>query len=192
MKIGVLALQGDFEAHARMVQKCGVEALLVKKNETLDTLDGLILPGGESTTQLKLLKKYEFFAPIADFYKKKKPLFGTCAGLILLARQIAGQEQRGFGLLNLLVLRNAYGSQKDSFEAEMDVPSWGTRVKGCFIRAPRIEQMDSSVEILASHDGVPVLVQENLVLGASFHPELTGDLQIHQYFLSLCKRQADK
>jgi 5'-phosphate synthase pdxT subunit len=185
-KVGVLALQGDVEKHVAMLNECGSDAILVRSKEDLCRLSGLIIPGGESTTIGKLLVRFELFSPIQELLQKGLPVYGTCAGLILLAREIVGLDQPSFAFLDITVARNAYGSQVESFEADISVPCVGEKpVRGVFIRAPIIERAGESVQVLARFEDAPVLVQQKKILGGTFHPELTDDLRIHQYFLSL-------
>jgi 5'-phosphate synthase pdxT subunit len=187
-RVGVLSLQGDFEAHAGAVARAGGEPVLVRQMEQLDGLDGLIIPGGESTTMLKLMDYEDLFAPIAEF-GRRKPMFGTCAGAILMANRVSNPEQESFGLVNLDVERNAYGRQVDSRVAEIEPdPEFERRtapgkLEAVFIRAPIIRQLGENVRILARYNGDPVLVEEGHHLVATFHPELTGDSRVHRLFL---------
>jgi 5'-phosphate synthase pdxT subunit len=185
MKIGVLALQGDFDAHRRRLEELGAEVVLVKKPEQLNDIDGLIIPGGESGTFLKLLGE-EGFAKLKDFVRVK-PTFGTCAGCILLATDVENPKQAGLGALDITVRRNAYGRQIDSSIRQgkfLNQP-----IEMVFIRAPKIERVGSGVEVIATEgkdkDKVPVLVRKGQTLAATFHPELSDDRRIHQYFLEL-------
>ena len=187
MKIGVLALQGDFDAHRRRLEELGAEVVLVKKTEQLTDLDGLIIPGGESGTFLKLLGE-EGIAKLKDFVQAK-PTFGTCAGCILLATDIENPKQVGLGALDITVRRNAYGRQIDSSIRQgkfLNDP-----VEMVFIRAPKIERVGEGVEVLATEgkendkDKLPVLVRKGQTLAATFHPELSDDRRIHQYFLDM-------
>jgi 5'-phosphate synthase pdxT subunit len=183
MKIGVLALQGDFDAHRRRLEECGAEVVLVKKTEQLNDIDGLIIPGGESGTFLKLLGE-EGLAKLKDFVQAK-PTFGTCAGCILLATEVENPKQAGLGALDITVRRNAYGRQIDSSIREgrfLKQP-----IEMVFIRAPKIERVGEGVEVIATEgkDQAPVLVRKGKTLAATFHPELSDDRRIHQYFLDL-------
>jgi pyridoxal 5'-phosphate synthase pdxT subunit len=183
MKIGVLALQGDFDAHRRRLEELGAEVVLVKKTEQLNDIDGLIIPGGESGTFLKLLGE-DGLAKLKSFVEAK-PTFGTCAGCILLATEIENPKQTGLGALDITVRRNAYGRQIDSSIREgrfLDQP-----VEMVFIRAPKIERVGKGVEVIATEgkDKDPVLVRKGKTLAATFHPELSDDRRIHQYFLEL-------
>jgi pyridoxal 5'-phosphate synthase pdxT subunit len=201
--IGVLALQGAFREHMRAIKKCGANAMEIKFPQQLDSLDGLIIPGGESTTIYKLLQKYNFIPALEKFYKQKKPLFGTCAGLILLAKVVKG-DSFGLGYIDIIVDRNAYGRQIDSFEQSVllelgpaheknnlifksgaDAADRPDKFQAVFIRAPKIEKTGEEVQILGNVDSVPVLAREENVLVCAFHPELTNDLRIHQYFIDM-------
>ena len=186
MKIGVLALQGDFEAHRRRLEELGAEVVLVKKPEQLNGIDGLIIPGGESGTFLKLLGE-EGIAKLKDFVQAK-PTFGTCAGCILLATQVENPKQPGLGALDITVRRNAYGRQIDSSIREGQFLN--DPLEMVFIRAPKIERVGEGVEVIATEGKdkdkkVPVLVRQGNALAATFHPELSDDRRVHQYFLDL-------
>jgi 5'-phosphate synthase pdxT subunit len=179
MKIGVLALQGDFDAHRRRLKELGTEVVLVKKPEQLDEIAGLVIPGGESGTFLKLLGE-EGFAKLRDFVRVK-PTFGTCAGAILLAAEVENPKQAGLGALDITVRRNAYGRQVDSSIREGQF--LGDPIEMVFIRAPKIERVGTGVEVIAIEGKDPVLVRKGKTLAATFHPELSDDRRIHQYFL---------
>lgn len=179
-RIGVLALQGDFDAHRRAVERSGAEAIEVRNAADLNQIDGLILPGGESTTMLKLLQIENLFEPLRAFGQAKS-IFGTCAGAILLASEVLNPEQPSLGLMDLTVERNAYGRQIDSRIAPIDVA--GATEEAVFIRAPIIRRAGPAARILASYEGVPVLVEEGRHLAATFHPELGSKSQIHQRFI---------
>jgi len=183
MKIGVLALQGDFDAHRRRLQELGAEVVLVKKPDQLNEIDGLVIPGGESGTFLKLLGE-DGFAKLKDFVLSK-PAFGTCAGCILLATEVENPKQAGLGALDITVRRNAYGRQIDSSIREGRF--LGDPIEMVFIRAPKIERVGGAVEVIATEgsDKVPVLVRKGKTLAATFHPELSDDRRIHQYFLEM-------
>ena len=183
MKIGVLALQGDFDAHRRRLEELGAEIVLVKKPEQLDEIDGLIIPGGESGTFLKLLGE-EGFAKLKDFVRAK-PTFGTCAGAILLAKEIENPQQKGLGALDIRIRRNAYGRQIDSSIRQGKFNN--SPIEMVFIRAPKIERVGPGVEVLATENGDPVAVRQGSVMAATFHPELSDDTRIHQAFLDLIK-----
>lgn len=179
MRIGVLAIQGGFEAHERALSRLGVESVQVRSSDDLASVDGLILPGGESTTISKGIAKYELQEPIADFADRGRAVFGTCAGLIILGRS-------QLGLIDVSVARNAYGRQVASFECGVTVKGLGDEsLRAVFIRAPQIDEVGESVEVLASHQGAPVVVRERNVLACVFHPELTDDLRLHAYYLAI-------
>jgi 5'-phosphate synthase pdxT subunit len=182
MKIGVLALQGDFREHITATESAGHSAVAIRRPTELDDIDALILPGGESTTIALLAKSYELFQPIRAKISEGLPVYGSCAGMILLADRIVdgaiGQET--FGGIDMTVRRNAFGRQVESFEGEIEF--LGRMVNGVFIRAPWVEEVGSSVEVLASTSGHPVAVRQGRLLATSFHPELTGDLSVHKYF----------
>ncbi len=185
MRVGVLALQGDFREHLRAVERLGAEGVEVRKPQDLEGLDRLIIPGGESTTISLLLRESGLGEEVRRLGRAGLPLFGTCAGLILLAREVLGEDRvEPLGLIDLIVRRNAYGRQIESFEEELEVAGLGA-VRAVFIRAPKIVAVGPKVEVLAYQDGLPVLAREGTVLVSSFHPELTGDLRLHRYFLGL-------
>jgi 5'-phosphate synthase pdxT subunit len=181
--IGVLAIQGDYAAHAEALVQAGAEPCEVRKPEQLAGLDGLILPGGESTTILKFLK-HRFFDALQEFCGSH-PVFGTCAGAILLAREVVSPAQRSLGLLDAVVERNAYGRQIDSTIVEAASLLGGEPLEMVFIRAPRIESVGKDVEVLARRGDDPVLVRQGRVMAATFHPELSRDQRVHQEFLKL-------
>jgi 5'-phosphate synthase pdxT subunit len=189
VKIGVLALQGDFSLHARALARCGAEAVEVRKPEQLADLDGLIMPGGESTTLLKLMHEWGFVPALEQFHRAGKPIFGTCAGLILLARDVENPKQFSLGLIDVTVERNAYGRQRESFEARGTATLNGreTSVEMVFIRAPRIRRIGPGVQTLARHGQEAVMAREGRVLVATFHPELTDDPAVHAYFCEMVK-----
>ncbi|PYN93267.1 MAG: pyridoxal 5'-phosphate synthase glutaminase subunit PdxT [Candidatus Rokuibacteriota bacterium] len=197
MKIGVLALQGDFEAHAKALSRVDasgalgepVESVEVRKPGELADLDGLIIPGGESTTLLKLMTDWGFMPALAEFHAKGRPLFGTCAGLILLARDVERPRQPSLGLIDVGVERNAYGRQRESFEARGVAELDGAQpVEMIFIRAPRIRRTGGGVTVLARHGDETVMAREGHVLVATFHPELTDDTAVHSYFCRMVER----
>ena len=186
MKVGVLALQGAFREHREVLDALGVEAVDVRTSAQLAALDALILPGGESTTMSKLLDSSGVRAPLAERLADGFPVLGTCAGMILLARDVVDgrPDQQSFGAVDVAVRRNAYGRQRDSFEADLVVDGLtGGPFPGVFIRAPRIESVGHDVEVLAAHEDVPVLARQGRVWVAAFHPELSGDLRLHERFL---------
>jgi 5'-phosphate synthase pdxT subunit len=183
---GVLALQGDFAAHAAALRAAGADAREVRRVRDLDSLAGLVLPGGESTTLLRLMRDEPWFDALRRFHGGGGAILGTCAGAILLARRVE-PEQPSLGLLDALVERNAYGRQTQSFEALVDAPHTGT-IEAIFIRAPRIRSLGPSVEVLARIDDVPILVREGRVLAATFHPELAASSGLHRLFVSMAPR----
>ena len=180
-KIGVLALQGDFDAHRKRLEDLGAEVVLVKKPEQFDEIAALVIPGGESTTFLKLLGE-EGFRKLGDFVRVK-PTFGTCAGAILLARDVLNPPQRGLGVLDVSIRRNAYGRQLDSHITTEPTRLGGGPLEMVFIRAPKFEELGPQVEVLAREGKDPVLVRDKKVLAATFHPELSEDKRVHEYFL---------
>ncbi|MCC6446547.1 MAG: pyridoxal 5'-phosphate synthase glutaminase subunit PdxT [Armatimonadetes bacterium] len=190
MKIGVLALQGDFREHLEMLGRIGVEGLPIRTVEEFARTDGLIIPGGESTTVGKLMARYGLDSAITGrALKEGFPIYGTCAGLILLAKRIVGSDQARLGLMDVTVERNAYGRQVDSFEAEINVPAIGdTPVQGVFIRAPVIREVSGSAEALARFEDHIVLARQGNLLAGSFHPELTDDDRVHRYFADIVSR----
>ncbi len=179
LRIGVLAVQGNFREHAAMLRRLGADPVEVRKPEQLDGLDGLIVPGGESTAIRRLIRVYELEEPVAAF---QGPLFGTCAGMILFDRE-------HLGLLDVRVLRNGFGRQVASFEADVDLEGDDEPVRGVFIRAPRVEEVGEGVEVVGRLDDEPVLVRQGRILAASFHPELTDDTRIHERFLDLVREE---
>jgi 5'-phosphate synthase pdxT subunit len=186
MLIGVLAIQGDFDAHRRRLEQLGAEVVLVKKPEQLDAVDALVIPGGESTTFLKFLEKGGFLKKLREFVRAK-PTFGTCAGAILLANQVENPSQESLGVLDISVRRNAYGRQVDSFIGEGQTALPGGPLEMVFIRAPRIERVGPNVEILAREKNDPVLVRQGKIMAATFHPELSEDTRVHAEFLKLVR-----
>jgi 5'-phosphate synthase pdxT subunit len=179
-RVGVLAVQGNFREHAAMLRRLGTEAVEVRKPEQLEGLDGLVVPGGESTTFLRLMRLYGLDEAIRAF---QRPILGTCAGMIVLGRD-------HLGLVDLQVERNAYGRQVASFEADLQLPGEDAPLRGVFIRAPRVRSVGEEVEVLAERDGEPVLVRDGRILVASFHPELTEDTRVHQLFLDSVREAA--
>jgi len=183
MKIGVLALQGDFDAHRRRLEELGAEVALVRNAEDFDNIDALVIPGGESTTFLKLLG--ERTSQRLNEFVHAKPTFGTCAGAIMLAREVENPQQAGLNAINIAVRRNAYGRQIDSSIVEAPSALGEEPLEMVFIRAPRIVSVGPEVEVLAKRDGDPVLVRQGRVLVATFHPELSADTRVHAEFLKL-------
>ena len=183
MRIGVLALQGGFAEHIEKLQSLNVESFEIRKKTDLDTpMDGLVIPGGESTTMGKLLKDLEMYDELKSMIEKGLPVFGTCAGMILLAKEISGTDVSHFGLMNIRVKRNAYGRQLGSFYTENEFKGVG-EVPMTFIRAPYIEFAGAEVEILSTVDGHIVAAKEKNMLATAYHPELTPDTRVHQYFV---------
>ncbi len=180
MKIGVLAVQGNFREHAAMLRRLGADAVEVRKPEQIEGLDGLVIPGGESTTFMRLMRLYGLDEAVRRF---GGPILGTCAGMIVL-------DRNHLGLVDVEVERNAWGRQVHSFEADLDVAGDAIPLRGVFIRAPWIEQAGPGVEILAEHDGHPVLARQGRILVAAFHPELTDDTRVHERFLHLVEEES--
>jgi 5'-phosphate synthase pdxT subunit len=190
-RVGVLALQGDFAAHASALAGAGATVAEVRRPHELEGLDGLVLPGGESTTLLNLMRDEPWFEALLSFHAAGGAFLATCAGTILLAREVVSPKQESLALLDAVVERNAYGRQIDSFETVLDVPELGGPIPAVFIRAPRLRSLGKGVETLASHAGAPVLVRGPRILAMTFHPELTGDSRLHRYFLdSVCEAGA--
>jgi len=191
MRIGVLALQGDFDAHRRRLEELGAEVVLVKKPEQLERIDGLVIPGGESGTFLKLLGEAGF-EKLKEFVRLK-PVFGTCAGAILLAAEVENPTQHGLGALNIRIRRNAYGRQIDSsiregkFVRDLEGRLLDSPLEMVFIRAPKISHVGEGVEVVATEGSDPVAVRQGRAMAATFHPELSDDTRIHQVFLDLVK-----
>lgn len=184
--IGVLSLQGDFQAHCDVVKKVGAIPVPVRTKRDLEGIDGLILPGGESTTMTKLLLSFDLIEPIREMHAKGKGLLGTCAGSILLAENLVESSQFRFGFIPMTVRRNGYGRQIQSFETDLDIPIFSTSFHAVFIRAPKILKCDTGVRILGEYEGNPVFVHYNNLLATTFHPEITEDTRIHDYFLKNC------
>ncbi|MDE3148232.1 MAG: pyridoxal 5'-phosphate synthase glutaminase subunit PdxT, partial [Acidobacteriota bacterium] len=183
-RIGVLAIQGDYAAHAKALAEAGAEPCEIRKPEQLTGLDGLVLPGGESTTMLKFLEKHHFFHALKEFCGQR-PVFGTCAGSILLAREVRNPAQRSLGILDAVVERNAYGRQIDSSILTAETALDGGPLEMVFIRAPRIAETGAKVQVLALRDGSPTLVRQGAVMAATFHPELSADRRVHRFFVDI-------
>ena len=181
-KIGVLALQGDFEAHQKALERAGAEARQVRSAEDLDRVDALVIPGGESTTMLKLLELEKLLEPLREF-GRRRPIFGTCAGAILLASEVSNPPQASLGLMDIGVERNAYGRQLDSRITRLQPEGAAGELEAVFIRAPIIRRVGEGVKVLARYAGDPVLVEQGRHMVATFHPELTEDPRIHRMFL---------
>jgi 5'-phosphate synthase pdxT subunit len=187
-RAGVLALQGGFAAHVRALEREGCEAVEIRRPEALADLDGLVIPGGESTTLLKFLEfEPRWESAILDFHRSGKCMFGTCAGLILLARDVVEPAQHSLGCLDITVVRNGYGRQKESF-IYRGVSCDGREMEMVFIRAPRIRSVGGGVNVLAEHRGEPVLIRQGSVLGATFHPELSSNSLAHEEFVAGMRR----
>ena len=187
MRIGVLASQGAFAEHISILRQLNVEAVPVRLPEELRGVDGLIIPGGESTTISRLISAYKLMDEIGTLAKNGIPVFGTCAGMIMMARDISDNNLVPLGLMNITVRRNAFGRQRESFETELSIPVLGEKpFPGVFIRAPAVEKQDSDVEVLSRlDDNTIVAARQGKLLAAAFHPELTSDLRFHQYFLDI-------
>jgi len=193
MIIGVLALQGAFREHIRMIRMCGEEAREIRLPEELDSVDALIIPGGESTTISKLMVEYGFPGRLKSMVKSGKPVMGTCAGLILLAGSLQGKRQKLLNLIDIDVKRNAYGRQIESREVDIEIPAIGPEpFHAVFIRAPQIESAGPKVEALATYQGKIVLARQKNILICCFHPELTDDTRIHRYFLEMASNEKSK
>lgn len=184
MKVGVLALQGDFREHARVLERLDAAALEVRTPATLGDVEALVIPGGESTTIGTLARAAGLIEPIRERAVAGMPVFGTCAGMIVMAERVMDGEPL-LRLMDVTIRRNAYGRQVDSFEADLDVAGIEHSVRGVFIRAPWVEDAGTDVEVLAEHEGRPVVLRQGRLLAASFHPELVGETALHEAFLSL-------
>lgn len=185
VKIGVLGLQGAIREHIRSVEASGAEGVIIKRKEQLDEIQGLILPGGESTTMRRLIDKYDFFDALKSFGKQGKPIFGTCAGLILMAENITGQDNAHLKLMDMTVTRNAFGRQKESFEMELPIKGIAEDFNAVFIRAPYVTEVGSQAEVLAEYNGAIVAAKQDNFLVASFHPELTDDHRMTAFFVKM-------
>lgn len=182
--VGILGLQGDFARHYSVLERLRAHALIVVSPEELDRVDALIIPGGESTTMGKLMASFRLLEPLQERIRAGMPVFGTCAGMILLAADITGSTQQRIGALDIEVNRNAYGRQIESFEADVPVTFIGDPVRGVFIRAPKIVRVGPGIETLGLFEESPVLIRQGTILACSFHPELTEETRIHEYFLT--------
>ena len=191
MKVGVLGLQGDVREHLRALTEVGATAVVVKKTEHLEAVDALVIPGGESTTIGKLLDLYGLIEPLKQRARSGMPLYGTCAGAILMAQRIVGDQDapHRLSLMDIGVRRNAYGRQVDSFEADLGVTGIDGDFRAVFIRAPAIEDVGERVEVLATVGGQPVLVRERSLLASTFHPEMTPDARVHELFVKLVEEE---
>jgi 5'-phosphate synthase pdxT subunit len=186
MNIGVLAIQGDYEAHKARLEELGAEVTLVRKPEQLDAIDAIVVPGGESTTFLNFLEEHGFLEKLRDFIRTK-PAFGTCAGAILMAKQVENPPQRSLGVLDIAIRRNAYGRQIHSSIVEAKTALGDEPLEMVFIRAPQIVSTGKDVEVLVRENGDPVLVREGKIMAATFHPELSADTRVHGEFLKLVR-----
>ena len=185
-QVGVLALQGDVDEHIAALERAGATARAVKTRAALDACDALVIPGGESTTVMKLLDRFALVDPLRERVRAGMPLWGTCMGMIVMARAVAGLEQPTLGVLDVSVRRNAFGRQNDSAEVDLAIPALGAEpFPAIFIRAPWIESAAADVEVLASFGGHGVMVRQGSLLGTSFHPELSADPRVHRYFLEM-------
>jgi 5'-phosphate synthase pdxT subunit len=191
MNVGVLALQGTFIEHIGTLRQLGVEAPPIRLPHELDTLDGLIIPGGESTTMLRLMESFGLMQPIREMARDGLPIWGTCAGMVLLAKDVSNYEMETLGLMDTKVRRNAFGNQVDSFETDLEIPLVGEEpFHAVFIRAPFIEEAKPDVGILSRlPDGAIVAIRQNRLLACSFHPEFTNDLRFHMYFLNIVSQK---
>jgi len=189
LKIGVLGLQGDVREHARALERAGATPVIVRRPDEIASVDGIVLPGGESTTIGKLLDRFGLLEPLRRRARAGMPLYGTCAGMILMATAIEGPQAapHRLAVMDIAVRRNAYGRQVDSFEADLDVVGLGSPLRAAFIRAPVVERVGPAVEVLAALDNRPVLVRQGHLLASSFHPEMTGDERVHELFVDLAR-----
>ncbi|MCM3763201.1 pyridoxal 5'-phosphate synthase glutaminase subunit PdxT [Alkalihalobacillus oceani] len=187
VKIGVLALQGAVREHLNCLMAPDTELVVVKKVEQLADLDGLVLPGGESTTMRRLIDRYGFFEPLKQFAEANKPIFGTCAGLILMAEEIVGYPEGHLAVMKMKVQRNAFGRQRESFETDLHVTGVGEDIRAVFIRAPLIVEVGTDVEVLSKYGDEIVAARQGNFLACSFHPELTDDHRFHQFFVKMVK-----
>ncbi|WP_156291988.1 pyridoxal 5'-phosphate synthase glutaminase subunit PdxT [Oceanobacillus salinisoli] len=189
LTIGVLGLQGAVEEHIKQIESLGLTGIIIKKPEQLMEADGLILPGGESTTMRKLIDRYGFLEPLKDFSNDGKPIFGTCAGMVLVAKELADSKDCHLELMDVSVKRNAFGRQVDSFEAKLDVKGLDSPFNAVFIRAPYIVSAGNQVDVLATYDGHIVAARQDNILACAFHPELTGDNRFLGLFVEMVKEQ---
>ena len=191
MRVGVLALQGTFIEHINSLRQLGVDAPPIRLPRELDTLDALVIPGGESTTMLRLMESFELIQPIREMARDGLPVWGTCAGVVLLAKDVSNYEMETLGLMDTRVRRNAFGSQADSFEVDLKIPRVGEEpFRAVFIRAPIIEEAEPPVEVLSClPDGTIVAVRQDQLLACAFHPEFTDDLRFHSYFLNVVRQR---
>lgn len=189
MKLGVLALQGAFREHRLMLERCGAEVTEVRSPEQLDNLAGLVIPGGESTTMGKLMVRWGLLDKIRERHAAGMGIYGTCAGMILLAKEIVGSDQPRLGLMDIIVRRNAFGRQRESFEADLVIPEFGSKpLRAVFIRAPYVESAGANVQVLAQVNGKTVIARQGRCLVTAFHPELTNSDQVHRYFMDMLNK----
>jgi 5'-phosphate synthase pdxT subunit len=189
MNIGVLALQGAVAEHIRSIELAGGKGVAVKKVEQLKEIDGLVIPGGESTTIGKLMRKYGFIDAIREYADQGNPVFGTCAGLIVLAERLEGVEEPHLRLMDMTVARNAFGRQRESFETDLDVKGIDTPLRAVFIRAPLIKEVGDRVEVLSVYQGEIVTARQGNLLASSYHPELTDDYRLHELFIRMAQER---
>lgn len=185
MIIGVSGIQGDFREHKWMIEKLGHESYVVRTPEDLDKVDGLIIPGGESTTMIRIMKRIGLFEKLKEKILNGLPVYGTCAGLIVLAKEIENYPQESLGVIDIKVMRNAYGRQVDSFNEMVEIKGFDKPFKAIFIRAPRVDAWGPEVEILSTLNNHPIMLRQKNVLVTSFHPELTDDTRVHEYFIKM-------
>lgn len=186
MKVGILAVQGAFREHEQILKGLGADTVQVRLPEHLEGVGGIVIPGGESTSIGKLIREYHLLAPLQSMAQAGTPVFGTCAGMIVMAKRIQGEDTVHLGLMDVEVNRNSFGRQKDSFETDLDIPTIGqTPFPAVFIRAPHIASVGEDVEVLSTYEDRIVAVQQDNYLALSFHPELTGDSRLHEHFLGM-------
>lgn len=185
MIIGVSGIQGDFREHKWMIEKLGHESYVVRTPEDLEKVDGLIIPGGESTTMIRIMKRIGLFEKLKEKILNGLPVYGTCAGLIVLAKEIENYPQESLGVIDIKVMRNAYGRQVDSFNEMVEIKGFDKPFKAIFIRAPRVDAWGPEVEILSTLNNHPIMLRQKNVLVTSFHPELTDDTRVHEYFIKM-------
>ncbi|MBO8138993.1 MAG: pyridoxal 5'-phosphate synthase glutaminase subunit PdxT [Thermosipho sp. (in: Bacteria)] len=187
MKIGVSGIQGDFREHKLILEKLGVETLVVRKPNELDMVDALIIPGGESTTMIRIMKMTGFYETLRSKIEKGFPVFGTCAGMIVLSKEVVNFPQDSLKVIDIKVERNAYGRQVDSFETDVKLKFSQAPFRAIFIRAPKVVECGNDVEVLSEYENSPILLRQGKILVASFHPELTDDIRIHKYFVDMVR-----
>lgn len=187
MKIGILALQGAFLEHKKCLEKLGCQVSEIRLPEQLNEIQGLIIPGGESTTIGKLMNDFALYEPIIKRVEEGMPIFGTCAGMILLAKDIYSSDQPRLGVMDVCVKRNAFGRQVDSFQTMIDIPVLGNSYPAVFIRAPYFWEIQPNVSILAEHENKIIMARQGNILACAFHPELTEDLRVHEYFVNMIR-----